>query len=242
MQSVELVQRHDVDEALDVVDREEVPRHVEHRATPLVAWAVGDLHPRNDEPPSGDRGVFDGDREQLPQRLRGVEDPRRRGGEQGDAVSGHGHGIALRSQGVGARCQQDAAWRDGLPGRETCDAASRGRRQHRRQQSRDLLHFVGGIVCDDEPRTVGDHERVGDDDPHARGGRNQRLGTGRCRGGWNRGCSARRRRAAGGEQQGQDDRGSAHRLSGVGDHAILLCITRARHAPRCSTRRPRHPS
>ena len=46
VQPVQLVQRHEVDEALHIASREEVPRYVEHHSAPLVARCIGDASRR----------------------------------------------------------------------------------------------------------------------------------------------------------------------------------------------------
>ena len=81
MQHVELVQRHPVDELLDVLRRLEVPRGIEHQAAPCEARRIGDPQRGNihGQPLHGIR------RDELPQRHRTVEESRGGARRDGDA-------------------------------------------------------------------------------------------------------------------------------------------------------------
>ena len=73
VQHVELVQRHPVDELLDVLGRLVVARGIEHEPAPGKARRVVDLHGAD----LRDAALRRDHREQLPQRHGAVEEPRR---------------------------------------------------------------------------------------------------------------------------------------------------------------------
>ena len=91
VQPVQLVQRQQVDVALDVGDAEEVARDVEHRAAPREARPVAD-RPRSDRARAGaDATALDLGRQQLAERLDAPE-------EAGGAVRDQRHAVRFDSQ------------------------------------------------------------------------------------------------------------------------------------------------
>ncbi len=77
VEPVELVEAHEVDQPLDVVHAEEVPRHVEHRPAPGEARPVVDRAAR-ESPRPGSTGVcFDRRRQELTKGLCAPEEPGR---------------------------------------------------------------------------------------------------------------------------------------------------------------------
>ena len=89
VERVELIEREEVDVLLHLVDGEEVPRHIKHRASPSEARLI-------DDPAGGDRPTtyhtmlallgLDRGGEQLPQRLHATEQPGTRSGDQAHGV------------------------------------------------------------------------------------------------------------------------------------------------------------
>ena len=81
VQPVQLVAGDELDEADDVVDADEVARHVEHRPSPLEPRDVDDVHRWQGGPGAG--------REQLHERATAVPQAVRRRGDDGSAVGRH---------------------------------------------------------------------------------------------------------------------------------------------------------
>lgn len=108
VQLVDLVKGQLVDVPLDLVDGEEVPGDVEHRAAPAVARAVLDGAAR-DQPRAGLHGVLlDGRREQLAQGLHPVEEPGGLGRRDGDALAAAVEAIALGAERALGQPESDA--------------------------------------------------------------------------------------------------------------------------------------
>ena len=98
MQPVELVERHQVDQPLDLVDAVEVPGDVEHRAAPGEARAVVD-RPEPDPPWPGLPHVrLDSGGQQLPDRLHAPEQPRRTRRRERDGVTGYDQPVPLLAE------------------------------------------------------------------------------------------------------------------------------------------------
>jgi len=101
VQHVQLVQRHPVDQFLDVGDALEMPRRVEHQATPLETRVIGD-HALRDRRGHSARGARS---QQLPERDAAVEQTAWRTCRHPnvivadvDAVTRLAHGIGMRVQ------------------------------------------------------------------------------------------------------------------------------------------------
>ena len=76
MQAIQLVQRHQIDVPLHLVDREEVARDIEHRAAPGEPRTIDDARRRSGDWPRRvrpDAAELDERREQLTERLDAVE-------------------------------------------------------------------------------------------------------------------------------------------------------------------------
>lgn len=111
MQLVDLVERHPVDVELDLVDGEEVPGDIEHRAPVGEPRGVGDGS-AGDLPGAALPGVLlHGGRQELTQRLDGVEESRGPAGGQGDPAARGLQPVALLAERPlrGAQPQPDAA-------------------------------------------------------------------------------------------------------------------------------------
>ena len=99
LQAIELVQGHRVDEVLDVLDRDEMPRRVDQQTAPSESWRVLDRDAGNDPGDSFDRLRREHlTRQQLPQRLDAVEQPGRAGGTNVETVRGDVQGVAFIPQ------------------------------------------------------------------------------------------------------------------------------------------------
>ena len=98
MQLVDLVQRELVDVALDLLDGEEVPRDVEHRAAVGVARRVGDGAAGDLPRPRLLLTGLDLGGQELTERLGAVEEPRPGGGGYDDGPRGDLEPVALRPQ------------------------------------------------------------------------------------------------------------------------------------------------
>ena len=100
VEAVHLVVRHDVEHALELVEREEVAAHVEHEAAVLEAGRVGDAH--HGQGVLGDFFVLHTGHhargEHLLDALEGVEESRGGVGRQGDALGGDIERVAFDAQ------------------------------------------------------------------------------------------------------------------------------------------------
>ena len=105
VQAVHLVHRREVYVPLHVGYGKEVPRHIEEDAAPLVPRPVGDAAGRHRDGKRPRAAQLDGPRQQLPQRLRAVEDAGRRGGCDADAVGADGKVVAVAGE-------RRAGWHD----------------------------------------------------------------------------------------------------------------------------------
>ena len=127
VQAVELVERDQVDEPLDVAYRPEVPGDVEHRAAPGEARSVADPSRRDTRP-------------ELAQRLHAVEEAGRRVRVQPDGRARHRQLVPLRPE-TGRAVQRERnrpvserlAEHPGDPPRRGC----RGRNRHEGRRARD---------------------------------------------------------------------------------------------------------
>lgn len=108
VQPVQLMERHQVDQALDVVDAEEMARDVEHHAAPAEAGRVVDLDGGHAQHATAGRFVLDRRGQQLPQRLHAVEESRGMFRGDDDARLSGRETIALSSRaGAGAQIEND---------------------------------------------------------------------------------------------------------------------------------------
>ena len=143
VQSIQLVQREQIDVPLHGLDAEEMARDIEHRAAPREARHVRDASARHSET-TADRGaMLDRPREKLPDRLHPIEQPVRLGGGERDAVPRDRELIALEAE-CGVRCVEESRMlRGGAASPSTSvRAAGAWSAEQRRQVARDA--FRGG--------------------------------------------------------------------------------------------------
>ena len=96
VEPIQLMERQEVDVLLDEFLRHERARHVEMRAAPLEARHVFDLHHGDAPRQPGDQGLAEVvGRQQLPQRLDGVECAGRTKCPNRDAAGSHGEPVTL---------------------------------------------------------------------------------------------------------------------------------------------------
>ena len=152
MEPVQLVEGHLVDESLELLDAEEVPRDVEHQAAPGEPWTVVDRPPRH-EPGPGDRlPGLDRRWQELPERLRPPEEPgRAAGGDCNTVVDAQPVSLLPERAVAGDEREHEVTRLDGPRRPDDGQRGSRGGPQRRSEEAADV-RSLGRGVGDDDPR------------------------------------------------------------------------------------------
>ena len=161
VQPVQLVEREQVDQSLDLGDAEEVPRDVEHHPAPREARPVVDREHRNVPRPAPPPARVDRGREQLPERLGAAEEPGRRAGNEHDATRLDRQPVALVAERAVGGPQDE-------PHVPVCRRTAHGR--HRQPEARRRAQRLGeessdgaggGVAAtEDDPRVPRQLERA----------------------------------------------------------------------------------
>ena len=218
VQGVELVEREDVEVALDVAHPEEVAGHVEHRAAVGEPRPVGDAQPR-DRPRAGlPRAALDACGEELAQGLDAVDEARGGRGAQPHRAPGHPQAVALGAEAHVRQRQRDDAVAGVRPGRDEGQREAGGPPQERGQARGDARGRGPALRAHRDPRPGRQPKGAAVLEVQRGRARDQRRGA-RGAGGAGRGAEAEdgdRGDHRGGRDGGPGELGRAHRGHATG--------------------------